>query len=63
MSTTDDLPVTPDHDTLPEFDLEYLCDDPVDPSKVTIFPTESDSPATEWVMADYTTAIPLSDVR
>lgn len=61
MPTTDDLPAT-DRDTLPEFDLEYRCDDPVDPSAVTVFPAESDSPDTEWVTVDYATAVPLTDV-
>lgn len=63
MSTTDDRLAGPDRDALPEFELEYLYDDPEDPSKVTVFPTESDSPETEWVLTDYETAVSLRDIR
>lgn len=62
MSPTDDRLAIPDHDTLPEFELEYIWDDPDDPSKVTVFSTENNNPETEWLMADQDTVVPLSDV-
>jgi hypothetical protein len=36
-------------------------DDPADPTEVTIFAPESESPTTEWITIAYDAAVPATD--
>lgn len=47
----------------PEFELEWLYDDPSSPSELTIFSPESRRLATEWVTVDRSAAVRLDRIR
>lgn len=49
-------------DGLPEFDLAYLYDDPLNPDEVTVFEPDSGALATAWITAEADDAIGLEDV-
>ena len=65
MSATADGPAASDHrvDDLPEFSLEYLLDDSVDPTEVTIFEPGEHENTTRWITVDIGHAVPLDEVR
>lgn len=63
MSAREDPPASGDLAETPEFDLECLYDDPVDPSELTIFSPEEREFGTEWVTAAASTAVPLDQIR
>jgi hypothetical protein len=44
-------------------DLQHLYDDAEEPSEITIFSPGSERFPTEWITADRTTAVSLSDAR
>jgi hypothetical protein len=46
-----------------DHELRYLYDDAENPSEVTIFSPGSERFPTEWMTADRSTAVPLSDAR
>jgi hypothetical protein len=56
-------PTAAELDTAPDFDLEYLFDDPQNPSEVTITTTDTEQSVTQWVTVDRSTAVPLEEVR
>ena len=45
-----------------DVDLEWLFDDPDDPSEVTVFTPRGERTATEWITVDADTAIPVDEV-
>lgn len=64
MSRTDSLnPPPSDPPELPEFDLEFLVDDPVDPATVTIYTAnETVDITTHWITIDADHAIALDGI-
>ncbi|MFB6300281.1 MAG: hypothetical protein ABEH65_08490 [Halobacteriales archaeon] len=51
-------------DDPPEFELEYLYDDPDDPAEVTIFLDADEADlSTHWITVDRSSAIPIEDIR
>ncbi|MDY6817811.1 MAG: hypothetical protein SVG88_04040 [Halobacteriales archaeon] len=51
-------------DTPPEFELEYLYDDPDDPAEVTIFLDADEADlSTHWITIDRSSAVPIEDTR
>jgi len=62
-TSTEHDPVREQLETSPEFRLECLFDDVDDPSQVTVFPTQTERTATEWLTIDRGTAVPLDEVR
>lgn len=51
-------------ETLPSFDLEYLYDDPEDPSLITVFPESlKHDISTNWITIDRESAVPLEAIR
>lgn len=63
-SVRDDPPSSAEPiEDVPEFELEYLYDDPVDPSELTIFAPTEDRLATEWITVDRSAAVPIEVVR
>lgn len=64
MSTrSDDAAAEADWQETPEFALECLYDDPLDPSELTIYAPDGQRFATEWVTADQSAAIPIDQIR
>jgi len=47
----------------PEFDLDWLIDDPVAPGRVTVTPADPESPTTEWLSVDVDVAVSLEEVQ
>lgn len=45
-----------------DVDLEWLFDDPDDPSEVTVFTPRGERTATEWITVDAATAIPIDEI-
>ena len=47
---------------LPQFDLDYELDDPVEPTEVTVYEAGLDADTTNWITVDVADAIDLVDV-
>ena len=47
----------------PEFELDWLIDDPVAPERVTVTPAEPESPTTEWLSVDADVAVSLDEMQ
>ena len=47
---------------LPQFDLDYELDDPVEPTEVTVYEADLDADTTNWITVDVADAIDLVDV-
>lgn len=71
MSATDDTPSEPNwferidssFEQSSTFDMTFAYDDPDDPSTVTIYPAETEAPATTWISADTSHTVALADTR
>lgn len=65
MSVTTDGPAVSGNrvDELPEFSLEYLLDDAVDPTEVTVFRPCGDEITTHWITVGIDHAVPLDELR
>lgn len=51
-------------DEPPEFELEYLYDDPDDPTEVTVFlDAEEADLSTHWITVDRSSAVPIEEIR
>ena len=47
---------------LPQFDLDYELDDPVEPTEVTLYEADAGGDTTNWITVDVADAIDLVDV-
>lgn len=65
MSATTDGPVVSGNrvDELPRFPLEYLLDDAVEPTEVTVFRPGEDEITTHWITVGIDHAVPLDELR
>jgi len=63
MNATSATPSTAELRETPEFELEYLYDDPSSPSELTIFSPDTRRLATEWVTVDRSSAVRLDQIR
>lgn len=65
MSTAADSPHAQNRDPTdpPEFELDYLVDDEVDPTELTVFSPIEDDITTHWITVDFESAIPIQAVR
>lgn len=65
MSTAADRPDGPSFEPTdpPEFALDFLVDDEVEPSELTIFSPEGDDITTQWITVEIDAAVPIEAVR
>lgn len=65
MSTAADKPNSQSRDRTdpPEFELDYLVDDEVNPDKLTIFSPIEDAITTHWITVNFECAVPILAVR
>lgn len=61
-SRTDDAGSASPLNDLPQFDLDFDLDDPVDPSAVTVYDGRAEDNTTTWITVDVAHAIDLADV-
>lgn len=47
----------------PEFELDFLVDDPLDPYEITIYSAGKDASLTHWISGSFDLAVPLESVR
>jgi hypothetical protein len=45
-----------------DVDLEWLFDDPDDPSEITVFTPRGERTATEWITVDAATAVSVDEI-
>lgn len=65
MSTAADGPDQPERATSdrPQFELDFLVDDEVDPTELTVFSPADDDITTHWISIDFECAVPIEAVR
>lgn len=47
----------------PAFALDFLVDDEIDPTELTIFSPDEDDITTHWITVDFDVAVPIQAVR
>lgn len=47
----------------PEFELDFLVDDAVNPTELTVFSPTDDEITTHWISVDVDSAVPIQAVR
>lgn len=65
MSTAADGPPRPTGEPTesPQFELDFLVDDEVEPTELTVFSSTEDDITTHWITIDFDAAVPIEAVR
>lgn len=65
MSTAADGPPRPTGEPAksPQFELDFLVNDEVDPTELTVFATDEGDITTHWITVDFDAAIPIEAVQ